>query len=105
MNEMLGLLPAFVTGALLGAVFFGGLWWTIRKRISSKWCAVWFFGSLLARTSIVLAGFYFVSGSSWKRLLTCLAGFIIARMIVMRFTRPVGNLLELAREADHAPQS
>ena len=43
---------------LLGALFFGGLWWTVRKGVSSTQPALWFFGSLLLRTSIALAGFY-----------------------------------------------
>ncbi len=35
MNEIWGLVPALVTGVLLGAMFFGGLWWTVRKGVSS----------------------------------------------------------------------
>jgi hypothetical protein len=31
MNETLSLVLALVTGVLLGAIFFGGLWWTVRK--------------------------------------------------------------------------
>jgi F1F0 ATPase subunit 2 len=52
-----------VAGVLLGAIFFGGLWWTVRKGVSSKRPALCFFGSLLLRTSIALAGFYFVGRS------------------------------------------
>ena len=37
--------------------------------VSSQRPALWFFGSLLLRTSIALAGFYFVSGGHWERLL------------------------------------
>ena len=70
---------ALVAGVLLGAVFFGGLWWTVRKGVSSKRPALWFFGSLLLRMSIALAGFYFVSGGHWERLLVCLLGFVVAR--------------------------
>ena len=60
---------ALAAGVLLGAVFFGGLWWTVRKGLSSEQPALWFLGSLLLRTSITLAGFYFVSGGHWERLL------------------------------------
>jgi hypothetical protein len=35
MNEILGLMPALIAGVLLGAMFFGGLWWTVRKGVSS----------------------------------------------------------------------
>ena len=44
-------------GVLLGAIFFGGLWLTVRKGVSSKQPALWFFGSLLLRMSIVLSWF------------------------------------------------
>ncbi len=64
MNETLTLVLAWVAGVVLGAIFFGGLWWTVRKGVSSKQPALWFFGSLLLRMSIVLAGFYFVSRRS-----------------------------------------
>ena len=60
---------ALAAGLLLGAFFFGGLWWTVRKGMSAKRPALWFFGSLLLRMSIALAGFYFVSDGHWDRLL------------------------------------
>ena len=59
--KRLHLVLAWLAGRLLGAIFFGGLWWTVRKGVSSNAPALWFFGSLLLRMSIVLAGFYFVS--------------------------------------------
>ncbi len=55
-----------VAGGLLGAIFFGGLWWTVRKGVSANQPALWFFGSLLLRMAIALAGFYFVSGGHWS---------------------------------------
>ena len=85
-------------------MFFGGLWWTVRKGVSSKQPALWFFGSLLLRMSIALAGFYFVSGGHWERLLACLLGFVIARLIVTRLTGPpVEHHNSPAKEASHAP--
>jgi F1F0 ATPase subunit 2 len=75
-------------GGIARRVFFGGLWWTVRKGVSSPRPALWFLGSLLLRTGIVLAGFYFVGRRSWERLLACLLGFVIARLVVvMRLTR------------------
>jgi F1F0 ATPase subunit 2 len=103
MNETLSLVLALVTGVLLGAIFFGGLWWTIRKGVSSQRPAFWFFISLLLRMSIVLAGFYFVSDGHWERLPLCLLGFVIARLIVTRFTRVVKEPTHLIQEVNHAP--
>ena len=103
MNETLHLMLALVTGVLLGAIFFGGLWWTVQKGVSSKQPALWFFGSLLLRTSITLAGFYFVARGHWERLLVCLLGFIVARLIVTWLTRPSGEtkLIRHRRPAMH----
>jgi len=88
MNETLTLILAGVAGVALGAIFFGGLWWTVRKGVPSPRPALWFFGSMVLRMGIILAGFYFVGGGQWERLLACLLGFIVARFIVMRLTRP-----------------
>ena len=104
MNETLTLALAWLAGGLLGAIFFGGLWWTVRNGVSSPQPALWFFGSLLLRMSIVLAGFYFVSGGQWKRLVACLVGFVIARVVVTWLTRPFReNPNPPSREARHAP--
>jgi F1F0 ATPase subunit 2 len=104
MSETLTLALAGLTGGGLGAVFFGGLWWTVRQGVSSPRPALWFLGSALLRMSIVLAGFYFVSGREWKRALACLLGFIIARFAVTWLTRPsVENLNRPKQEAPHAP--
>ena len=104
MNDFLLLALALVAGLVLGAIFFGGLWWTVRKGISSRSPALWFLGSMLLRMSIVLAGFYFVGHGVWKRLVTCLLGFTIARYMVMRLTRtPIEHPHSPAKEVSHAP--
>jgi F1F0 ATPase subunit 2 len=104
MNEALMMALACVFGAVLGVVFFGGLWWTVRKSLYSKRPALWIFGSLLLRSSIVAAGFYLFSGRHWGRLLLSLLGFIAARFGAIRLTRPAGQNQTLpAREANHAP--
>ena len=105
MNETLTFLLACVAAGLgLGAIFFGGLWWTVRKGILSAHPALWFFGSLWLRMSIALAGFYFVGRTDWGRLVACFFGFIIARFIVTSLTRstfPLRNCT--AKEGSHAP--
>jgi len=103
MNETLYLLMALVTGLLLGAMFFGGLWWTVQKGVSSKRPALWFVGSLLVRTSIALAGFYFIARGHWQRLIMCLIGFVVARLIVTRLTQSAEKPAYLAQKVSHAP--
>jgi len=88
MNEFLYLAPALAAGLLLGAFFFGGLWWTVVRGVSSQQPALWFFSSMLLRTSVTLMGFYFVGREDWRRWPLCLLGFVLARLIVKRLTRP-----------------
>ena len=103
MNEPLSLVLALIAGVVLGAIFFGGLWWAVRKCVSAKQPALWFFGGGLLRMTIVLAGFYFVAHGHWERLLVCLLGFVMARVIVTRLTRGVEEPTSWAQEASHAP--
>lgn len=77
-------LPA---GVLLGILFFGGLWVTVKYGLVSKQPALWFAVSLLLRVAITLAGFYLIAGTHWERFIAMLAGFIIGRILVKRLTR------------------
>jgi len=104
MNELLIGALAWLAGLLLGGIFFGGLWWTVRKSLSSQRPALWLLPSLLLRMSITLAGFYFVSDGHWQRWLLCLLGFIMARLIVTRLTRTSGeDQTRSVTETSHAP--
>lgn len=104
MTDILPGTLAALTGIGLGLIFFGGLWFTVRKGVASDQPALWFLGSLLLRMSVVLTGFYFISGGRWERLLACLMGFGLARLIVTWVTLQLderSGLLE--KEARHAP--
>ena len=104
MHETLSLGLAWVAGGVLGAMFFGGLWLTVRKGVSSRQPALWFGGSLLLRMSLALAGLYVVAGGQWDRLLVCLLGFVMARLVVTWLTRASSeHHTSPAREASHAP--
>jgi F1F0 ATPase subunit 2 len=87
MNEIVYKILAFIVGLLLGTIFFGGLWFTVRKLVTSKRPALWFLGSFILRVSITLIGFYYISSGSWQRLLICVTGFITARYSVIFFTK------------------
>ena len=87
MNDVLPLAGVFGAGLLLGAFYFGGLWWTVRKGVASTHPALWFLSSMVLRSGLVLVGFFFVGGGHWERFLACLLGFMICRVFVMRLTR------------------
>ena len=88
MYEVWSLATAMVAGVSLGGIFFGGLWWTVRKGLSSERPALWFFGSLMLRISTALLGFFVVGREDWTRWLFCLLGFVLARFAVQWLTQP-----------------
>lgn len=87
MNSIFYMMLALITGLALGTLFFGGLWFTTKKAMKSKIPAIWLTGSFFIRTGITLTGFYFVSQNNLQRLLICLSGFIIARVIILWLTK------------------
>lgn len=102
MREILFMITAFLTGIALGTLFFGGLWFTVKKAVSAKIPAIWFFISLFLRLSITLVGFYYVSHGSWQRLLICLFGFAAARYIVIHLTKLIDEKqLQLKKGISH----
>jgi F1F0 ATPase subunit 2 len=91
MSETFILILAWMAGLVLGSVFFGGLWWTVRRGVVSKQPAMLFMCSFLLRMGITVSGFLRVGREDWKRLVVCLAGFVMARLVVIWLTRqPMG---------------
>ena len=86
MNSALIWILAGAAGVGLGTIFYGGLWWTVRRGVTARQPALWFIGSLFLRMALVATGFFFVGGGQLPQLLACLLGFIIARVIVLRLT-------------------
>jgi F1F0 ATPase subunit 2 len=80
------LMLAGAAGALLGLLFFGGLWWTLSRAFGSPRPALWVGGSLLFRMACAAAGFVLVSAGDWRRLVSCLLGFWTARWLIVRLT-------------------
>lgn len=104
MNEWLTLAWALVAGLLLGTIFFGGLWWTVREGMTSKRPALLFLGSMLLRTGVVVAGFYLVTNGHWQQLLACLFGFAVTRLLVTRLAGPPLEYYDISgKEPGHAP--
>jgi F1F0 ATPase subunit 2 len=87
MSEALSLLLSFISGSVLGLLYFAGLWLTVQKVATSAHPAVLVMSSLLSRTALVLIGFYYVSGGNLYRLLLCLMSFVCSRFIILRITR------------------
>jgi F1F0 ATPase subunit 2 len=78
---------ALFAGVLIGLLFFGGLRWTVQKAMSYKQPGVLFAASMSLRTILALAGFYLIGSGSWQRLVMCLIGFMMGRIIVKRLSQ------------------
>ena len=96
MNEILSFAMTIIAGFILGILFFGGLYWTVRIGMESRNPALLFVVSFLVRTTSVLAGFYFLLDGHWEKLVTSMMGFLLARILIMQFTKPS------SKEATHA---
>lgn len=72
---------AFGAGILIGLFYFGGLRWTVHRLPRVRKPIIWVTGSFLVRAVLSLTGFYVVSRGEWKRILVCLFGFVVVRMI------------------------
>ncbi len=91
MADALPLIAAWLAGAVLSILFFGGLWWTIPRGILSPRPALWFGASLLLRVGAVLGGIYLVGRGDWTRMTACLVGFAMLRPLVLWMTRRLGR--------------
>ncbi len=102
MREISNMILSFIGGMLLGTLFFGGLWFTVRKLTSSKMPALLVLSSFLFRVSIALLGFYFIGLGDWRKLVACMIGFIIARFVIIHYTKSIDKKkLQLKMEVNH----
>jgi F1F0 ATPase subunit 2 len=103
MYNALMLILACVAGVALGVIFFGGLWWTVQRGVTSAHPARLFLCSAVLRMGIVMVGFYLVSGGDLKRLLVCVGGFFIARISIAWYMRGKLDEVDEREEESHAP--
>lgn len=95
MNSALIWIWSGAAGVGLGTIFYGGLWWTVRRGLTARRPAMWFIGSLMVRLGLIATGFYLVGHGQWQRLVPCLIGFALARLLVL--------VVSAKWEARHAP--
>jgi F1F0 ATPase subunit 2 len=93
------LFMVFMGGAVLGAFFFGGLWWTVQKGLRSAHIGTWFLTSSVLRIGLAILGIYLITYGEWSRLVACLIGFIGARFLVLWLTSKYAE----KPEVDDAP--
>lgn len=77
-------LLGLVVGLAVGAGFFGGLWWTLRRVERSRRPGTLLLLSLLVRLAVAGAGLTWAVRAGAPELLACLAGILLVREILKR---------------------
>lgn len=84
MINALKLLIVFAVGMLTGLFYFGTLWIIVRQLPRVKRPALLVIGSFFARNAVTVLVFYFIMGGRWERLIVCMLGFILSRIVIVR---------------------
>ena len=85
MRLAIAIAPGLLVGGVLGALYFAGLWWTVRHLPATRNPALLLFASYTVRMALVALGIVLFAAGSWPRLAGCLVGFLIARLLTARF--------------------
>lgn len=90
-SSAINLVLAAFAGLALGLFYFGGLWYTVRRLSAARrpWLLV--LGSYVVRLVVTVVGMYLVMAGDWKRLVACLAGFLLARIVLTRHLGPAAG--------------
>lgn len=81
-------LMAASVGIMLGCVYFGGLWLTVRQIPNARQPGLAMLASLLVRLALVAVGLYLLADGHWQRYAAALAGLLIARWWWIRRIAP-----------------
>ena len=82
------LLLSFSAGAGIGILFFGGLWWTVRRLETAERPALLTVSSFFVRTGLTVLGLYYIMGGQWERLISALLGIMVIRFLMVRLLSP-----------------
>ena len=83
----------YLIGMMLGLIFFGGLYLSVRKLAGHKHPATYMLIGTAARMAILLGSFYLLRGQGAAVMTFALLGVISVRFIMVRWQKK-----ELARE-------
>jgi F1F0 ATPase subunit 2 len=85
MNETVLLVLSACAGTVIGVLYFIGLWLTVKRIGDAQNPGLLTFASFMGRTALSMFVFFLlVRGGHWERGLAALAGFIIARIVLVR---------------------
>jgi F1F0 ATPase subunit 2 len=81
--EGLAWLGVFAAGLGVGAFFYGGLWWTVRRLPTMRHPAGWLLTSFVLRAGVSLVGLYLIMAGDFRRLGVAMVGMLLARMFLI----------------------
>lgn len=76
------LIVAFVAGILLGILYFGALWMTVRRVTRLRRPILTLGVSFLIRAGIIIAALFILMRGEWYNLLATFVGFIVGRFVL-----------------------
>jgi F1F0 ATPase subunit 2 len=85
--QAIDLLAFAVIGTVIGALYFGRLWLTIRRLPRLNHPMLWLLANTFARLGLVLAAFLLLNQGDWARLIACLAGLVATWIWLRRKAR------------------
>lgn len=80
-EQIVLLIPAFAGGTVIGILNYLGLWLTVKKVPSVRNPALHILTSMAVRISLTMAAFFMITGHEWQRLLACVAGYFLVRLL------------------------
>ena len=95
MSETVAVILSALAGAVVGAVFFAGLWLTVRGLPGARRPGLLTAASAVGRIALAVGVLVAVArGGSWVRVVACLGGFVAVRIALVRWVkakRPAGG--------------
>lgn len=83
MSAAFELTLSFAAGLVLGLMFFGGLWLTVRRLAGAPFPAGRVAASMLVRFALALGGFYLLARlGGWPHALAGALGFTVTRLVL-----------------------
>jgi F1F0 ATPase subunit 2 len=82
------LIMTVLSGVLLGNLYFGGLWLTVRQTQHWQYPGLGMVVSLFLRLALVGVGLYLLADGHWQRYLAALPGLLVARWWWVRRIEP-----------------
>jgi F1F0 ATPase subunit 2 len=82
------LIVSLVAGAAAGVLYFGGLWWTVRRLPRSRQPHVLAFASFALRLTAVVGAVVALAFWHWLCALGAMAGLLVARTVMVHRLGP-----------------